>query len=260
MKIGCLQIAILNNVEENFSNIEKGLRTAREKGIRLVCLPELSAYPWFPAYLPGDFHIKFDNEYIDRTFSQMSKDLNVSIATTILRTDKKKNVYNTGVIFNNGEEILVYKKTHLPNFFPFWEKEWYKAGDGTVVITEIDNIKIGMLICSDIMYPEMSRLIGKMGAHVILVPRAVLKKGYKRWKIMLQANSIISGCYIVSANRIGTEDLVEFGGKSIIIKPGGSEYIEATTSSNDLKYEEIDSSSVELLQKQYPCNLESYNT
>jgi N-carbamoylputrescine amidase len=103
------------------------------------------------------------------------------------------------------------------------------------------------------MFNEHARHYGRLGAHVLLVPRAVGAASLERWLVAARMAAIVAGSYVATSNRGGTDDRgQEFGGGGWIIDPGGS-LVARTTAHTPVVVHEIDLAWVERARDEYPC-------
>jgi len=87
---------------------------------------------------------------------------------------------------------------------------------------EIDGLRIGVLLCTELMFTERARAYGKAGAHLIAAPRAS-GRSLALWKTAGAMAAIASGCYVVSSNRTGSSSGgPAFGGGAHAFAPDGS--------------------------------------
>jgi predicted amidohydrolase len=86
----------------------------------------------------------------------------------------------------------------------------------------LEGMAIGIQTCWDNMFPEGSRILALKGADAILAPRATDLSTADRWRLMLTANALANGCYVLSANRSGTDGGNRFGGDSFAAGPDGA--------------------------------------
>jgi N-carbamoylputrescine amidase len=78
-----------------------------------------------------------------------------------------------------------------------------------------------VLLCTEIMFNERARELGRTGADLIVTPRAT-GMHIHRWMVAGAMAAIVSGCYVASANRIGqTRDGPQFGGAGFVFSPTG---------------------------------------
>ncbi len=128
--------------------------------------------------------------------------------------------HNTALLYDGSGSCLArYRKVHLPAEEGFWETSHYEPGHEPPTVVSGLPMKIGFQVCSDANRTTGFQLLGAMGAEVVLVPRCTPPQTYDRWKLVLRANAVTSGCFVVSANRPAptTEGLI--GGPSIAISP-----------------------------------------
>ena len=113
----------------------------------------------------------------------------------------------------------------------------------------MSEVTVGVQICSDINRPQGSQILRAQGAELLLVPRATPSETYKRWRLILRANAIMSETYLVSVNRPFSEFGVDIGGPSLAIAPDGEVLFEGT---DPLVVVEIDGKKLENIGAQYP--------
>jgi N-carbamoylputrescine amidase len=152
------------------------------------------------------------------------------------------------------------KAVHTKQFFPneegYYEARWFERGDLRFQLADVGGIKVGFLICTDVMFPEWARYYGRRGAHVIAVPRATPEPSLNRWKTVMSACAVTSGCYVVSSNRAGVSGTgQEFGGKGWIFGPSGRLRAETSTSAPVVEVE-IDLDLVAQAKRGYPSYVE----
>jgi N-carbamoylputrescine amidase len=149
---------------------------------------------------------------------------------------------------------------HTKQFFPdedgFFEARWFSRGSKRFGICHTEQLKFGFLICTDVMFNEWARFYGRNGAQLIAVPRATPVGSEHRWKTMCSAAAIVSGCYVASSNRSGTDPTgMEFAGKGWIVDPFGN-VLEETSPERPIVTADLDLSLVERAQAEYPCYVE----
>lgn len=134
--------------------------------------------------------------------------------------EKAGNVfYNSAVLIGPDGFIGHYRKTHL-----FWdEKRWFQPGDTGYRVWDIGDVKIGVMICWDWIYPEAARSLALQGADVICLP-ANLVLPYCQDAMITR--SIENHIFTITANRIGSEERREkkkltFTGGSQVVRPDG---------------------------------------
>ncbi|TYB30669.1 MAG: acyltransferase [Candidatus Mcinerneyibacterium aminivorans] len=215
MKAGFYQGDIaLNNIQKNIDNF---YREIRDESFDLIVLPEL----YTTGYKLSIEEVQKYSEPIPggRTvdsFKEISEKTNSTIVWGMAEKDKNK-YYNSAVIVNKGNYIGKYRKIHL--FLN--EKDRFSEGEMGFPVFEIGDVKIGLMICFDWIFPEAARTLALKKAQIITHP-ANLVLPY--CQSVMPARSIENRVFCITANRIGKERGLEFTGKSVITNPKG-EYL-----------------------------------
>ena len=127
-------------------------------------------------------------------------------------------IYNSSLLISPNENIRIYRKLHLFNN----EKNYFDKGDLPLQVYSIGEIKIGMMICFDWIFPEVARSLAVLGADLICHPSNLVLTYCQKTMI---GRAIENGVYIITANRIGTEErphaAITFTGQSQIVSPNG---------------------------------------
>ena len=151
------------------------------------------------------------------------------VAGTYERGPTPEVVYNSSVLIDPAGELLgVYRKTH-----PFCSEAvsgggWVTPGD-TVTVCDTDLGRIGMIICFDGDYPELSRIQAVQGAEVICRPSALLRSA-DIWELTSRARAYDNHVYVIGANAVGADPAgVLYFGNSHIVTPIGHIVAKAAT-------------------------------
>jgi N-carbamoylputrescine amidase len=152
-----------------------------------------------------------------------------------------------------------YQVLHHKHFFPsedgWHEASWFKKEIGGFSVSQVGNLKVGILLCTELMFTEQARYYGRSDADLIISPRA---SGCNRviWRAACAMAAVVSGAYVISSNRVGAsmQHIPEFGGYGLAYGPGG-EKIDNTTSSETLKTIDVDVELSKRMKSNYPCYL-----
>ena len=139
-----------------------------------------------------------------------------TLGTGIEKSDDK--FYNTLVMAKpNGEVSGTYRKIH-----PFQEeRDVFKGGD-EIVLFDCSGIKVGVQICYDIRFPEVTRKLALEGAELVLIPAAFPDPRSEHWNTLVRARAIENQLYVAAVNRIGFGfDGKTYFGHSQIVDPLG---------------------------------------
>lgn len=156
----------------------------------------------------------------------------------------------------NGLQIHHYKQ-HLPHGPGYWETAWTEAGPGGFEPFVLDNgLKVGFMICTDIMFPEHARSYGRQQTDLIVCPRATPELDAAMFHAALTMAATVSGCYVASSNR-GYADSLGFSyeGRGMVVSPRGIDI--ATTNPQDpYLVVNIDTEAVRAKQARYPIDVD----
>ncbi len=153
----------------------------------------------------------------------------------------------------------VYRPIHHKHYFPqeegFFEETWFAPQRPGFDVTEYRGLRIGVLLCTELMFTEWARHYRRQGAHVIVSPRAS-GNSMRRWDVAARMAAIVSGCYVLSSNRVshGANSGQHFGGHGFAYSPTG-ELLNETSEATPLLSVNIDVSLVAEAQRSYPCNV-----
>jgi predicted amidohydrolase len=144
----------------------------------------------------------------------------------------KATVFNTAVFVGPEGYIGKYRKMYLPTHSVFEEKRYFRPGYQTVAFdTPIG--KIGLCICYDLFFPEVTRLTRLKGAQLIVAISAspAVRRGY--FEILTAARALENTAFLAYVNLVGVEDGLQFWGGSRLVSPTGDVLAKA-------KYDEED--------------------
>lgn len=206
------------------------IRQAAKKKVELVCFPEFQM-----AYSPLEQTAKelwtiaenaINGNFIT-TLRKEAKRHRIKIIATIyenINTKRKKKtdyrVSDTAIMISEkGDVMSIYRKLHLYDALGFKESAKLVGGDKIERPVKVGIGKIGLEICYDIRFPEMSRILTLDGADVLAIPsgwvQGIMKE--EHWQIMLKARAIENGCYVIAPDQVGNI----FSGQSMVIDPFG---------------------------------------
>lgn len=147
---------------------------------------------------------------------------------------------------------MAHHKQYFPEEPGFYETAWYKPLVKGFEVLQTPYLNVGFQLCTEIMFNEWSRAYGRQGAHLIAVPRAT-GETVEHWKTAMAMAAVVSGCYVVSANRVGKhDDQLTFGGRGFAYAPNGRLICETSTENPVVSFS-IDLSEVDAQKQEYPC-------
>ncbi|MEO9257608.1 MAG: bifunctional GNAT family N-acetyltransferase/carbon-nitrogen hydrolase family protein [Crocinitomicaceae bacterium] len=143
---------------------------------------------------------KFTPEIVKR-FSKLAISYNINIITGSMPEIKDELLYNVGYICKRDGTTERYEKLHVT---PDEAKVWGMQGGSELKTFDTDCGKIGVLICYDSEFPELSRLLADEGMDILFVPFLTdTQNGYSRVRYCAQARAIENECYVAIAGSVG---------------------------------------------------------
>lgn len=202
--------------------IDYAQRCAADTGAELVVLPESVTTGFTPGCSPEalwDLVTDVPGP-LTEPFQDAARRLGVHLVWgTYERGSERGIVYNSAVLAGpDGDVLGIYRKTH-----PFCTElrsrgGWVTPGDD-VSVTQTDLGTVGMIICFDGDYPELSRISAVRGAEVIVRPSALLRSA-DLWELTNRARAYDNHVFVVGANCTGIDPAGKlYFGNSMIVTP-----------------------------------------
>lgn len=223
------------NPEANRVAIANLLSEAANKGAALVLFPEcaISGYVFdsaeeaYPAC-----------ETIPGATTQMLETLcaerNIYAVVGLLERDGDA-IYNVAVVVGPQGFIAKYRKCHLPVL----GVDRYVAKGDCLEMIDLGFVRVGILICYDIRFPEAARNLALQGADVLLVPTNWPQGAESAPEFMTRTRAWENRFYVAACNRVGVEQGVRFIGRSQIVTPDGEIIQQADGETSTILYAEI---------------------
>ncbi|GJQ59567.1 MAG: carbon-nitrogen hydrolase family protein [Candidatus Scalindua sp. AMX11] len=243
LKIAAVQFCANEDKKENLTRISRYIHTAIEKGVDTVVLPEV-----FNCCGRTEVMVKNAEQipgYTTSFLSDIAQRGGISIVCgTIYEKAEKNKVFNTSVLVGRDGEILAkYRKIHLFDVdisgrVRYKESDYVTAGNEIVTVS-MDNFDVGLVICYDLRFCELFRILALRGAKIIFLPSAfTLATGKYHWEPLIKARAIENQVFIVAVNQIGTSpNNITCYGKSMIVDPWGRVLAEAEDDDNIISAE-----------------------
>lgn len=198
VKLGVIQTCSFSSNEQGINKVSKMLNELGRKETDIVCLPE--------QWLKDNRISKFEKEFVG--FKIIAKDYNMTIIPGAFYERKKyRFAISSPVIGPKGEIIGRQEKIH-----PFdYEKKIVQSGRKTKIFKT--KCKFGIVICYDMVFPDVAHSFVKKGAEVLFSPSRIIRRGIMPWHMYSQVRALENRIPILAANVQNRK----FGGKSVII-------------------------------------------
>lgn len=202
IKIAAIQMSTVADKMENVRTVKAYLEKIKDENSDFVILPEMFCCPYQTENFP--IYAEKEGGPVWQQLSGYAKQYGIYlIGGSMPEKDAEGNVYNTSYIFDReGKQIGKHRKVHLFDIDikggqTFKESDTLTAGDSdTVFDTEFG--KIGVMLCFDIRFPELSRMMVNDGAKVIFVPAAFnMTTGPAHWELSFRTRALDNQIYMV---------------------------------------------------------------
>ena len=247
-QIGCKRA----DKKENLKKIKNFVEKAKNQSADLVVFPELS----LTGYVVRD-QIYELAETIPGPSTQVIEKIAEKTQTYIvfgmpeLSEKTQATIYNTAVLVGPKGYIGKYRKMYLPTHSVFEEKRYFRPGyQAAAFDTEIG--KIGLIICYDIFFPEVSRLTRLKGAQLIVCISASPAVRKTFFEILTAARAIENTAFLAYVNLVGIENGLQFWGGSRLIAPNGKVLAKAKYDEEDLVMCDVNYSNIKPIETFVP--------
>lgn len=266
IKVALCQMNVVDNKEKNIKKAIAMISKAKKKGAELAILPEMFNCPYENEKFVEYSEVAEDS-YTLKSISSIAKEKNIhvlagSIPEKVIAKDNENNpveyIYNTSFLFDDNGKILgFHRKIHLFDIdvkdkVYFKESDTLKAGNEvTVIDTKFG--KIGIAICYDIRFGELSRLMVLKGAKLLIFPGAFnLTTGPAHWKLLFRTRALDNQVFTIGVSPALDRDFsYNAYGHSIVCNPWGEAIAEGSYG-EDLIISEIDLEEITKIREEIP--------
>ncbi len=227
LRIAQIQMRVSEDKKENLRRLAEQLDALDAEKPDLAAAGEMFCCPYETGLFPK--YAEPEGGETWRTLSSLAKKHGIYLsAGTVPESDAAGRVYNTAYVFDReGRMIAKHRKMHLFDIDvkggqTFRESETLTAGE-SVTVFDTEFGRMGLCVCFDIRFPELSRLMALQGARLILVPAAFNDTtGPAHWELCFRSRALDNQCFFV-----GTSDALDPAaryhawGHSIVTSPWG---------------------------------------
>jgi len=225
LRVACCQTA--PDVEDpaaSAAGARAALRDAVEAGAQIVLLPELahSGYIFRSAEEARAVAVPADGELLAGWAQEAARGDAVVIGGFCELAEDGR-VFNSAAIVDGEGVVAVYRKLHLWND----EASWFTPGEEPAPVVDTRHGRIGLGVCYDIEFPELTRGLALAGAELIALPtnwprEQVSPAGEPTPHLLARATAYLSHVFVAVCDRGGEERGGGFQGASVIAAPDGA--------------------------------------
>ncbi len=194
------------NIESLFEQMEFFVDAVSDYQSNFALFPELFNAPLMAAYnhlSEADAMRKLAQytEPLHQKFMEYAISYNINIITGSMPLVENNKLYNVGFLCRRDGSWERYEKLHIT---PTEASAWGMQGGDEIKVFETDSGKIGILICYDVEFPEVSRIMAEKGMKILFVPFLTdTQNGYIRVRNCAMARAIENECYVAIAGSVG---------------------------------------------------------
>jgi deaminated glutathione amidase len=222
-KIAIVQFKASTDKNKNLSRILSYIAQSANRGAELCAFPEFMMF--YTTSSQSSSQLASLAETINGKFvseiQSAAKENNIQVVGTFYEKSKKKNrVYDSSFLINKaGKLVSTYRKIHLYDALGFKESKKMTPGSKINLPSKTSIGKIGMLICYDLRFPEMARILASSGSEILVAPSAWVKGDMKEehWITINKTRAIENGCYVIAPDQVGNI----YCGRSLVVDPLG---------------------------------------
>jgi predicted amidohydrolase len=237
------------DIEGNLGKIKESLERSESD---LVIFPEM----FLTGYSLGDDVHKMAIDPGSELFSEVQEicrehDRHLIFGFPERSSEIKGQVHNSACIIGPDGIRGIYRKMHLVDFGPFEEWAYYTPGRDLVMF-QMNGFNIGVIICYDIFFPELTKIYALNGADLVVCISASPSTTRVFFEKVMTARAIENTIYFAYSNLVGFDSRMDFWGGGALIGPRGETvskgpYFEEATVSC-----QMDRHSLELSRKYRP--------
>ncbi len=194
-------------------------------GTDLIVLPEAFARDFGePGSVLAPYAEPLDGPFVTAIRELADRSRTAVVAGMFEESSDPERPFNTLVLVHPGG-LASYRKIHLYDSFGQCESDLVSAGPVEPMVVEICGIKVGMMTCYDLRFPELARALSQAGAEVMVVPAAWVAGPGKvdQWQTLLRARAIENVSWVVAAAQPGPR----YCGNSMVVTPDGAVVVRA---------------------------------
>jgi predicted amidohydrolase/GNAT superfamily N-acetyltransferase len=206
------QMRPYKNIDDLFNQVEYFVDAVSAYKSDFALFPELFNGPLLASYnelseAEAMRELAKHTPEIKERFQELAIRYNVNIITGSLPSVENEVLKNVGYLCHRNGTVDVYEKIHIT---PDEEKHWGIQGGNTLKVFHTDAGRVGILICYDVEFPELPRLLAEDGMQLLFVPFLTdTQNAYMRVRLCAQARAIENECFVAITGSVGNLPKVE---------------------------------------------------
>lgn len=213
------QLAVADQWQDNAAQCSRLIQQAAQQGADLLIMPE--------AILAADIGdpecVRRSAQPLDGPFMQQMLKATLQVPLTVVFTlyvpADAQRVGNVQVALRQGRIVATYHKLHLYDAFTMQESQSVEPGKTLPPIFDVAGMKVGMMTCYDLRFPEEAKSLALRGAELIVLPAAWVRGPNKErhWEALIAARALDTTCFVAAVSECGPHTI----GCSMVADPMG---------------------------------------
>lgn len=220
MRVALGQFAAANNWPENLEIVLDLIERAKAAGCDMLVLPEgILARDIADPDIVRKAAQPLDGPFMTRVLEASAGSELAILFCFHVPVEGSERVFNTQVVLRDGKIVTAYRKLHLYDAFSAKESQHVAPGDTVPDLVEIAGVKVGLMTCYDVRFPELARHHAIEGAEVLVLPSAWVRGPGKEhhWETLVTARALENTCYMIAVGECGPRNI----GMSMVVDPLG---------------------------------------
>ncbi|MCI4155552.1 deaminated glutathione amidase [Dickeya dianthicola] len=219
MKVAMGQFAVSREWRENADICLSLMARARVAGADLLVMPEgVLARDIADPDLVLKAAQPLDGPFVSQLLAASRGNALTTMMSVHVPTENHR-ALNVLIAIRDGEIVARYDKLHLYDAFSMQESQRVTPGDAVPPLVEVAGMKVGLMTCYDVRFPELARRLVLDGADVLVLPAAWVKGPHKEmhWDVLVTTRALENTCYVVAVGECGPRNI----GNSMVVDPLG---------------------------------------
>ena len=211
----------VGRTSENLDKMASWIKQAKDQAAQLICFPELNVTGYSTKADIKGCAEPIPGPISDR-LEQMAHENRIVILAGMAEKDEKNRIFATHLVVTPQSIAGSYRKIHIapPEINIF-------SPGSSVPLFDVNGVKVGIQLCYDAHFPELSTRMAIDGADIIFMPhaspRGTPQKKFDSWMRHLKARAYDNSVFIVACNQVGKNtNGLDFPGIAVAIEPSGN--------------------------------------
>lgn len=250
MRIALAQHRAGSDRAESLERALAALRAAAGEGAELVAFPELAIDRFFPSRRGDRSAAELAEPIPGPTTDRMAaaaRELGLVVVFNLYERDAEGRFFDSSPVLDaDGSLLGVTRMLHVTDYEGFHEQDYYHPGEasweGGAPVYATQAGRVGVAICYDRHFPEVTRALGVAGAELVVIPQAGTLGEWPEgmYEAEVRTAAFQNGYFAALVNRVGEEGELRFSGESFVSDPEGRILARGRSMEEDLVVADLD--------------------